>query len=445
MSWNSKVVWSEGMFLQPHHLQQHDRYIENLIEQRCAHLRPLSWGITKIQIDEHLLSLGKFSLQSCEGIFPDGTPFRFPADNEPPAPLEVPENVKDAIVYLALPSRRLGMAEADRAHEPHSLARYLLKEIEVQDSNVVGANTSVSIQTGQLRLRALLESEERSAYVCLGLARIAEKQADATVILDRAFIPPCLDCKASLKLAGFISELVGLLQHRGEELALRIAEPSSRGVAEIADFLLLQVINRFEPLFIHLTMIAGLHPESLYRMLLQLAGELTTFTRSEKRPLSFPLYRHEALEETFAPLMIELRRSLGYITQPSAIRIPLQEHRDGILVASLPDPGLLKTALLVLAVRAEVPSEVLRRHFPAQVKIGPAQKMADLIYRLLPGVRLDELPDVPRQIPYHAGFTYFQLDRTDELWKEVESSAGIALHVAGDFPGLQLALWAVRE
>ena len=31
MSWDSKVLWTEGLFLQPHHFQQADRYTEALI------------------------------------------------------------------------------------------------------------------------------------------------------------------------------------------------------------------------------------------------------------------------------------------------------------------------------------------------------------------------------------------------------------------------------
>ena len=34
MSWYSKVVWAEGLFLRPHHLQQSDRYLEHLVESR---------------------------------------------------------------------------------------------------------------------------------------------------------------------------------------------------------------------------------------------------------------------------------------------------------------------------------------------------------------------------------------------------------------------------
>ena len=40
MSWHSKVVWSEGMFLRPQHFQQQDRYLEALVRHSCGYLRP---------------------------------------------------------------------------------------------------------------------------------------------------------------------------------------------------------------------------------------------------------------------------------------------------------------------------------------------------------------------------------------------------------------------
>ena len=45
---------------------------------------------------------------------------------------------------------------------------------------------------------------------------------------------------------------------------------------------------------------------------------------------------------------------------------------------------------------------------------------------------------------YYAGFTYFQLDRSGDLWKQLDVTKVIALHIAGDFPGLQLELWALK-
>ena len=58
---------------------------------------------------------------------------------------------------------------------------------------------------------------------------------------------------------------------------------------------------------------------------------------------------------------------------------------------------------------------------------------------------LRALPVAPRQIPFHAGFCYFELEtRGNEMWRQLETSSGLAMHVAGDFPGLELEFWAIR-
>jgi len=54
-------------------------------------------------------------------------------------------------------------------------------------------------------------------------------------------------------------------------------------------------------------------------------------------------------------------------------------------------------------------------------------------------------PPADRQIPFHAGFAYFELDQTDDLWEQLKTSGGIAMHVAGEFPGLALEFWAIRS
>ena len=112
MSSDNKVVWSEGMFLSPQHFQQHDRYIERYVESRCSAFGMQAWGVHDFTIDAQLLSLGKVSLLSAHGVFPDGTPFNLPESDEPPPVLDVPENTYQSVVYLALPVRRSGAREA---------------------------------------------------------------------------------------------------------------------------------------------------------------------------------------------------------------------------------------------------------------------------------------------------------------------------------------------
>ena len=106
MSQNNKVIWTEGMFLRPQHFQQQDRNFQSWIENRCSGLQIYSWGLTILELDQPSLALGKIALASCQGVFPDGTPFCIPDQNSLFAPLEIPPDTKNEIIYLSLPVRR---------------------------------------------------------------------------------------------------------------------------------------------------------------------------------------------------------------------------------------------------------------------------------------------------------------------------------------------------
>lgn len=443
MSWNSKVVWSEGMLLQPQHLQQHDRYLHTQLEARTGALRPYAWGFARLEIDQQQLALGKLALLSYSAVMPDGTPAGAPADDDTPLPLEIPADARNLTVVLALPARRHGVPEVDDRAGDENFARHRSTEYEAWDSN--GLDNSALMKVGKLRLRLALETDVADAYTTLGVCRIVERRADKRVVLDPEYCAPCLEVRTAPALGGFLDELLGLLHQRAEAMAARLAQPGSSGAAEIADFLLLQLLNRSEPLVAHLAGMTGLHPELLYRALAPLAGELATFTQAAKRAPAYPVYRHDALAETFAPLMLDLRRSLSAVLDPHAVMIPLEERQFGIRVAVLPDQELLRAATFVLAVHAQMPAEAVRSGFPPQVKIGSVEKIRDLVNLQLPGIALRPLPVAPRQLPFHAGYTYFELDRNSEYWQQLTNSAGFAMHVAGLFPGLQMQFWAIRK
>ncbi|WAR45708.1 type VI secretion system baseplate subunit TssK [Methylomonas rapida] len=445
MSENNRVVWSEGMFLRPQHFQQHDRYFENLLRGLSQGVRAYAWGFSRLKLDQTCLAIGKLGLTECSGVFPDGTPFDLPQDDDLPLPLEVPENEKASVVYLALPLRRSDANEVDSESYPDNMARYRLSERQVRDNNS-GADGRYDVQIGALKPRLMCDSQERSGYVCLGVARIIEMRADKSVILDENYIPPAVHCASAGILGGFVRELQGLFHTRGEALAARVAgSGQGSGVAEIADFMLLQMINRYQPLLAHLAHAATLHPEELFQWCLQIAGELSTFYRPGKRPLAFPDYRHDDLKASFMPLIDELRGLLSMVLEQNAVQLPLAEVKPGVYVAKRPELNLLEGAIFVLAAKAQVSSELIRSHFPPQVKIGPVEDIQQLVRSALPGINIQALPVAPRQIPYHAGYSYFELNKQSELWSKMAVSGGFAIHIGGSFPELELEFWAIRK
>jgi type VI secretion system protein ImpJ len=440
MGADNKVVWSEGMFLRPQHFQQHDRYVERLVRSRVSGITPCSFGITELKINRELLIGGKFGVAQCRGVLPDGTPFDIVADGNHPVPLELGANVRNELIYLTLPEQQPGQAEVASNGHDSLAARFGASTYRAFDA-IAGSDTSADLEIGKLRLRYALESSERAGYVSLGLARVVEVRSDKAVILDERYIPPTLSCAAVPALAGFATELQGLLHHRGEELAGRVAG----GAGEIANFLLLQVVNRYEPLLSHYCSLAELHPQTLFATLVEIAGELATFTARNKRATAFPEYRHDDLQQCFAPVMADLRRSLSAVIDQTAIPIPIQERQYGIRVAILPDKKLLADAGFVLAVKADVQVEFVRQNFPRQTTVGPVEQIARLVNAGVRGIPMRPLPVAPREIPFHAGTIYFELDRANALWNDLKTSGGFAFHIGGDFPGLAMEFWAIRK
>ncbi len=444
MTWHNKVMWTEGMFLQPQHFQQQDRFVARQLDGRLAAAIPWPWGFTSLQVDEPSLLQGKVAVTGARGVLPDGLAFSVPGDEPAPPAMEVPADVRDQVVVLAVPMARPGVAESDVEQAEGSMPpRYRSADLDVADSHAASLREA-PLQLGRLNLRLMLARDANEGYTALGALRVVERRADGRVTLDPNYVPPMLHAPAHAVLDGWLREVHGMLHQRGEALGARLAQPGRAGVGEIADFLLLQVINRFQPLFAHLQRLPLLHPERLYDLCLGLAGELSTF-RDPRRPIQYPEYRHDDLAGCFRPLMADLRQSLSMVLEQTAVPIDLQERKSGVRVAIIGDVNLLRSASFVLAVNAQMPGDALRARFPTQVKIGPAERIRDLVQLQLPGVTLRALPVAPRQIPYHAGFTYFELEtRGSDLWKQLESSGGLAMHIAGDFPGLALEFWAIR-
>jgi type VI secretion system protein ImpJ len=443
MSAHNRVVWSEGLFLQPQHFQQQDRYYERYVESRCHALRGHSWGLTTLDLERDFLSIGKFGLRGVSGVFPDGTPFRAPDDDPLPAAIDIGADVRDQIVFLAVPLRRPGELDLDRDTGSDGLERQVVRELQSRDATSATGETA-TVEVAALKIRFLLQADVTEAYACIPLAHVVERRADQQVMLDETFIPTVLCARTAARLGSLMTEIVGLVHQRGEALGGRVAATGRGSAAEVADFLMLQAINRFEPVLAHYAETGDAHPEELYRAWASAAGELATFTTVAKRPPKFPGYRHDRLRESFEPVVAALRSELSAVLEQTAISIPIEAKKFGISVAIVADRSLYSTAVFILAARADLPADDLRRRFPAQLKVGPVEKIRDLVTLQLPGIPVRSVPVAPRQIPFHAGYAYFELDQRSDLWEQLKNSGGIALHVAGDFPGLAMEFWAVR-
>jgi len=442
MTWKNKTIWSEGLFVKPVHFQQQERYIENYISQISQYSNAHKWGFFELSVEQDLLNIGKFAISSASGIMPDGTPFNIPGDTPAPAPVDLEEGVLDQLIYLSLPVRSLNREYKEYDNEP-GVFRYQPAQDELPDVASNAQQTNL-LQVGKLNFSSLKEDDKRSDYCCLAIAHIVECNKDKQVELNKRFIAPALNVIESRHLKNYLNELANMLEHRSSSLATRVTASGTGGAAEVSDFLLLQVINRNIPLFRHLNELPYLHPEDFYRFIIQLAGELSSFSEPRK-PGVFSPYIHDKLSDCFDEIMTILKEQLSTVIDTQAISLPLKDPKYGIYRALINDASMLDSCTFVVAVKANMPTEELRKTFPNQVKITSVEKIRDLIMSGMAGINIIPLPVAPRKIPYHSGYVYFQLNQKSETWQELKNSTGFALHVGGEYSGLDLEFWAIKE
>ncbi|MBW3698148.1 type VI secretion system baseplate subunit TssK [Vibrio sp. T187] len=440
MSLYNPVVWQDGMFMKPQHFQQLDRSQSKQSNMLSSYSSPLHWGIKRLEINNELLALGKIGITRAEGILQDRTPFDLPLLAELPEVKDVDPSIADKVVYLCcpLPSERSELFGSKKDG-----ARYNMEPQEAVDS-CYDSEDMANIVVGKLNFRLMYDHEDKSAYTSIPILKISEVKPDGSVILDDSFIPTCIDIHASVVLNKFATEFASMLKHRAESIVHRLGVVDQQGVSSVSDFMLLQALNRYEPLFWHFASVEGVHPESFYRTLLQAEGDLSTLCSASRRPQEFSKYNHGDLTSCLSRTLDSAKMTLSVMSEQRAVPLTLTDQNYGIQTAPITDSKLVDNTTFILAVKADVTLDVLHTQFVSQTKIGSIDNIRDLINLQLPGIEIKPMPVVPRALPYHAGYTYFELDKVSEEWAALKNTAAIAVHVAGDFANLSLQLWAVR-
>lgn len=375
---------------------------------------------------------------------PDGTVFNFKGTSS--LSVHLPKGVKNEWIVLALPKKRstgirVAQNRVEAADEPFVI------QTEMVSDELIGEQERIEVEVLEpnFSLRVIKNLNSLNGFDVLPLIKVLEVRENQEMLIDENFIPPMLSIRSSLILCGYVEEISGYLTARLIKLLDRITGVNQHGVSGATELLLLQLVNRYEPLLQHYQRQTDLHPEKIYTLFLQLAGELRTFTSEDRGYTHAPAYEHTHLNKTFDKLMKDLRDAFNYVFDEPAILIPFESYKYNLYLASFTDKLNLDYQRLVLAVKADMPAEQLRNLFPTHVKIGPTELIRDLVNLQVPGISVSLLPVAPRQIPYHNGYLYFELDNHSEMWLKLRESPGLALHLGGNFPNVDLKLWAIRN
>lgn len=443
-----KLVWFEGMTLDPHHFQQWDRYRQGVLQARFQAIAPDGWGFVELDIDEERLSNGELALTSCTAVMPDGLVVNVPESSPPPEVRNVqehfPADEERFRAVLAIPAeRRDGRNVQLRNAQNQRETRFIAETIDVRDENSGTDERPVEVARTNVQVR--FAGEAQQGYSTLPLAEI-ERTAGGFALSDR-FLPPCLHLSASTRLRELTRQTLELLVSKSDELSDRREDTFSQRELSPGDIMtinLLGTVNRYIPQFKQFADDAHRHPKELFRTLTRLVGELSTYIEDAPvHPRDLPTYDHGASGEEFDRVETILRQMIGAATPSSDYeRLTLERERESLFVASVRQE-LLDDAQLFLATRSDEHSEEqLTNALPNMLRIASPDTIDSVLQSYTQALGIQPTRRLPTGMPVDDRATYFRLEKQGPFWESILEEEGIAIFLPSDFRELDVELVA---
>ncbi len=441
MTQYSNTAWCEGMFLRPQHFQQNERAISYEYKGLYSLSASYNWGVWKCRVKQEALKNGLIELDYLEAIMPDMTFISLSSSRLTIAPLRVDKNTDNTLIKVVIPVENIkGKTISDVSES--GVSRYFLQDLQVVD-NATGQDEEV-IQVTALNIELKVANEAQVGYVELPILKIVEVTTEGEILLDDSFVPPLLNLLNDKVTTAYLRNVIAMTKMRADAIAQRLIQGKAASASAV-DFIMLQMLNRYEATLNHINELESVHPIEVTSLLKAYVGELATFSNNTKRSPNIPAYDHLALTTVFFELNQLLSQYLSVVLDQKARKLPLEVRQYGIHVTPLPDKSLLDCCQFVLAISADTSTDEIRRLVPVQLKLGSAEQIRDLINNQMNGISVTPLSVVPRQIPYQTGYVYFEVIKKGPFWAKLNESSGLALHLSGYFPNVDIELWSISQ
>ncbi len=446
-----RVVWFEGMTLDPHHFQQADRFLVGTLNARVRAAQHFDWGLTKLTIDQERLANGELVVSRCSGVMPDGYVFDVPETD--PAPM--PRNVADYFpptqprldVYLALPSERQSGANFRlQDSENQRETRYLSETISVADENTGIDERQIEVGRSQFQIR--FGQEPLQEYTTVQVASV-KRDASGAFLLDETFVPATLSIGASARLLNIARRLLEVLVTKSAELVGRqqgILRQRELSPADLAVLGLMGSVNQHIPLLNHMHTTLG-HPEDLYKTMLSLAGSLTTYLATvPAQPRDFPMYDHGSPTGAFNRLDGLLMEMLGGAKpQANYLEIPLTEVRENLYQGTLDDTIINEATMFLIARSDDVSEDQLVTKLPQMLRVASPEVIDAVLRSYIRGLTVEHTHRLPSGMPVDQQANYFQVQKRGPFWEAIQNSKSLSIFIPEEFSTVRLQLVAVMS
>jgi type VI secretion system protein ImpJ len=444
-----KIVWSEGMALDPHHFQQWDRFHQSNAVFRTRVLQRHAWGVLTLLIDEEALLNGQMNLLSCSGITPDGLIFDLPETDRVPDARNIQtifDPTKDRLgVYLAIPVERLEGRNTLLPDQPlNRVTRFLTTEAVVRDDNSGIEDRPIQVAQGNFQI--LFDGENMSDLSTIKIAEVMRTRS-GSFELNAQYIPPCLSLASSVALEGIARRTIELLVAKRQALMEKHAA-YGRGeltAADVTTMLFLETINGSIPEINHNFSVIQSHPETFYLTLLRLSGNLTTYSTAHDIN-DFPSYDHADLTNCFNLLFQQFRTLLGDVVFSKEYeRIDLTRRGDSIYLGALDDRHLPDPVEIYLVCSGQVPSDRMRTKFADDIRIASPSMIEPVLKGFVRALDVSYVTHLPKGLPIRPDAHYYKLSKSGPFWDDIRGKKALVLFIPPNLKQLDVEMLALTK
>ncbi len=446
----SRLVWSEGMYLGPHHFQAQSRYFEDSVHFALSSLVFAPYGLGGYELDQEALANGTLSLIHARGVFPDGLVFQMPEEDPLPAARNITDlfsPIRESLtVHLAIAARSASGPNCSvDGNGDSGSARYVGALEPTHDENT--GRDEKPVRLGRKNIRLLLDTELSDDLVTLPIARIG-RDGSGHFVYDPNLVPPCLEISASARLMTMLRRILEILDEKSAKLtqAKTGGAKSAAGWSsqEVANFWFLHSVNAALAPLRHLCFSKRGHPEELFVELSRLAGALCTFAL-DSHPRTLPLYDHDNLEACFDALDEHIRRHLETLMPTNCLPIPLTPLGNYFWSGEVTDQRCLGPSRWIFAVRSPIGEAELIERVPRLAKVCSREFIVKLVQRAMPGLSLTQLAIPPAAVSPRLETQYFMVNRAGPCWESIVKTRQVGVYVPGELPNPEIELLVVLE
>lgn len=451
MRFDEQIHWSEGLFLQQHHLQRMQRLLSDLSRKQRELVLPFAYGLCDLELDLDALKSRRVVVQRMSAILPDGQELSMPGNcSVSPLTLNFEENSgNDVMIYLRLP--KWSDVEPNLVSQAGRGGRYLLRETSVKDENSSDDEIPVMVRTLNVSLTA--DPQDADNFTLLPLLRLnwaVINSSQPSLRLDDSYMPPFISLSKDCPLLGMCSELLFQIRSAKNSIIASLSsegyDPATVSPRHLVKLMKLKTLSRFEYRLASELIPECITPYFLYLELVDLLGELQALEPFVNAGDNI-CYNHDDCLPVFKKILKLIRDILLQGGVSSALSFSfVQPEGKSYFELNIADERVFTShdIFLALSYGGDLATRIKDIEGGDKFRLLDRASIADRIR----GVKLVRLRYPPQYLPSLTNTVWFRVmtEESERVWSWISEEKNMVIDCVNDlFPNLKATLYVNVE